>query len=188
MSTDLPTVAIFGGSFNPPHVGHQLAALWVLETQPVSELWFVPCFRHAFDKALAEFSDRLAMCRLAAAALGPRAQVSSIEEELGGASRTAVTLEALQARHPGTAFRLVIGEDILADRSKWHRWDDVERLAPPIVVGRKGCVRSESSELPIELPEVSSTAVRARIAAGQPWDTLVPRAVAGYIRERGLYP
>ena len=65
-------VALFGGSFNPPHVAHQLAALYVLETAPVDELWFVPAFEHAFGKPLAPFDDRLAMCELAAAALGPR--------------------------------------------------------------------------------------------------------------------
>jgi len=64
-------VAIYGGSFNPPHVAHQLAALYVLETQPVDELWFVPCFKHPFEKALESFEDRLEMCRRAAAPLGP---------------------------------------------------------------------------------------------------------------------
>src|SRR4051812_26752381 len=64
-------VAIFGGSFNPPHVGHQLAALWVLETAGVDELWFVPAFVHPFEKALAPFEDRRRMCERAAAALGP---------------------------------------------------------------------------------------------------------------------
>src|SRR3954452_22589054 len=107
-------VALFGGSFNPPHVAHQLVGLYVLETEPVDELWLIPCFKHPFDKALAPFEDRLAMCELAAAALGPRARVSDCERRLGGESRTLRTVKALQAQHPGVELSLVIGGDIEA--------------------------------------------------------------------------
>jgi nicotinic acid mononucleotide adenylyltransferase len=86
-------VALFGGSFNPPHAAHQLVALYVLETQPVDELWFVPTYAHPFGKQLATYEHRIAMCELAAAALGPRARVSQVEAELAArpgfvASRT----------------------------------------------------------------------------------------------------
>jgi nicotinate-nucleotide adenylyltransferase len=182
------TVAIFGGSFNPPHVAHQMACLWVLATQSVDEVWLIPTWRHAFEKQLAPFADRLAMCRLAAAPLGPRVQVSTIEEELAGEhSRTLVTLEALSARHPDVAWRLVIGADILPERGKWYRWEEVERLAPPIVLGRQGYVAPpELGEL-VELPAISSTLVRARVGAGESIASLVPREVASYLGERGLY-
>lgn len=187
------TVAIFGGSFNPPHVAHQLAALVVLETEPVSALWMVPTWRHAFGKSLAPFDDRLAMCQLAARALGPRVQVSDIERELGQAaagagaaprpSRTFDTLEALRARHPDLGFRLVVGQDILAERDAWHRWDDVCRLAPLIVLGRAGTPDAG----PLALPDISSTEVRARVARGESALPLVPRTVMDYIAQRGLY-
>src|SRR6266542_5543401 len=71
-------VAFFGGSFNPPHVAHQLVALYVLETEPLDELWFVPCWKHPFDKALAPYAERLQMCRLAAVGLGARVKVSDV--------------------------------------------------------------------------------------------------------------
>ena len=58
-------IALFGGSFNPPHIGHQMACLYVLETSSCKELWMVPTFRHPFDKALAPFEDRFEMCRRA---------------------------------------------------------------------------------------------------------------------------
>src|SRR5436853_6974273 len=89
-------VALFGGSFNPPHVAHQMAALYVLETAPVDELWLIPAFRHALGKPLQPFEDRLEMCRLAAAALGPRVDVSDVERAIGGASRTLYTLRRLR--------------------------------------------------------------------------------------------
>jgi nicotinate-nucleotide adenylyltransferase len=93
-------VAFFGGSFNPPHVAHQLVALYVLETAAVDELWMVPCLKHPFDKALAPFPQRLRMCELAAAALGPRARVSDIEGRLGGESRTLADHQGLAHRAP----------------------------------------------------------------------------------------
>src|SRR5882762_10166540 len=95
-------VAVFGGSFNPPHAAHQLVALYVLETQPVDELWFVPTYAHPFGKPLAAYDHRLAMCELAAAPLGPRVRVSRAEAELAQrpdfvASRTLDLVEHLAA-------------------------------------------------------------------------------------------
>lgn len=182
------TVAIFGGSFNPPHVAHQLACLYALETQPIDAVWLIPTWRHAFEKQLAPFEDRLEMCRRAAAPLGPRVQVSTVERELAGEhSRTLVTLEALARQHPAHQWRLIIGADILPERGKWYRWEAVERLAPPIVLGRQGYAAPPELGPLVELPGISSTVVRARVAQGEAIDTLVPREVVGYIVERGLY-
>src|SRR6266511_3514070 len=77
-------VGIFGGSFNPPHVGHQMLGLYVLETAAIDELWFVPAFRHALGKPLEPFGHRLKMCERAVAALGARARVSDVEGVIGG--------------------------------------------------------------------------------------------------------
>ena len=182
------TLAFFGGSFNPPHVAHQMVCLYVLETQPVDEVRVVPCHRHPFDKSLAPFADRLEMCRRAMAPLGGRARGSEIEAELGGeSSRTLVTLEALAAREPGTAWRLIIGADILPEREKWHRWGDIERLAPPIVVGRQGYPAPPELGPLVEVSAISSTEIRARVARGEGIDAFVPRQVVAWIRERGLY-
>ena len=60
-------IALFGGSFNPPHVGHMMAAYYVIATRPVDKLWLMPAYRHPFGKRLAPFDDRVKMCELAAA-------------------------------------------------------------------------------------------------------------------------
>src|SRR5436305_7074018 len=135
-------VALFGGSFNPPHMGHELAALYVLETAPVDELWFVPTFKHAFEKALQPFEDRQHMCELAARALGPRARVSDIERDLGGESRTLRTVRALEARHPEHRFQLVVGADLVGEIDGWWGADELRREVPFIVVGRSGAARA----------------------------------------------
>jgi nicotinate-nucleotide adenylyltransferase len=176
-------VALFGGSFNPPHVAHELAALYVLETAPVDELWFVPCFKHPFDKALEPFEDRLEMCVRAAAALGPRARVSEIERELGGESRTLRTVKALKQKHPEHSFSLVIGADLEAEVSSWYGAEELRRLIDFIVVGRGGFSGGSGPAM----PEVSSSEVRERLRTGAPVDALVSRSVLDYIRQRKLY-
>lgn len=185
MPTPAKRVGIFGGSFNPPHVAHVLAVHYALLVGPIDELWVVPVFQHPFSKELASFEDRLAMCELAFRGLA-RATVSTVERELGGESLTLRTLERLRELHPTWAFRLVIGSDVVPDLPKWHRFDRIAELAPPLVLERKGATSREARAL---LPEISSTAVRELFAKGalEEVGSLVPHEVVTYVRERGLY-
>jgi nicotinate-nucleotide adenylyltransferase len=183
-------VALFGGSFNPPHVAHQLAALYVLETAPVDQLWLIPCFRHPFEKALERFEDRLRMCELMAASLGDRVKVSDIEARLGGESRTLHTVRALQAEHPDTEFQVVIGSDLVDETNRWFGAEELRQRTSFLVVGRSGAEGEEPGldhEDRVNMPAISSTDVRERLQSGRPADHLVPRRVLDYIRERGLY-
>jgi nicotinate-nucleotide adenylyltransferase len=176
-------IALYGGSFNPPHVAHQLVALYVLETEPVDEVWFMPAFQHAFDKPLEPFAERFRMCELAAAGLGARARVCDIESRLGGPSRTLKTVEKLKGEHPGTEFSLVIGADLLSEVDNWYGADSLRRLVPFIVVGRAG-VRGSG---PVAMPSISSTEIRAALGSGQDARAWVPKSVLDYITSRGLY-
>jgi len=185
-------VALFGGSFNPPHVAHQLVGLYVLETQPVDELWFVPTYAHPFGKDLIAYDHRIAMCELAAAPLGPRARVSRAEAELAArpgfvASHTLDLVDHLAAA--GHELRLVVGADILADAAKWHRWTDVVARAPLIVVGRTGFpLPPGSAATEVTMPEISATRVRDLLAHGASGVTgLVPGDVLRYIAQHNLY-
>lgn len=181
-----PTLAVFGGSFNPPHVGHVLAVALVLATAEVDRVLVVPTYRHPFAKALAPFEDRVRMCELAMGWL-PRVEVSRVEEELGGDSLTLRTLERLRDAHPGARLRFVMGADLLSESGKWFRFDEVAKLAPPLVLGRAG-FEGPGAPPPL-LPEVSSTEVRRRIARGETegLEHLVPRKVLEHVRARGLY-
>jgi nicotinate-nucleotide adenylyltransferase len=182
------TVALLGGSFNPPHVAHVMAAWWVKATQGVDEVWLLPAWRHPFGKDLAPFPDRVRMCRLAVAGLRG-VKVSTAERELEGdplCGKTVRTLEHLRATRPGLRFALVVGTDILREVTKWYRWDRVQELARVIVVGREGWPEGAPDAAPL-LPRVSSTDVRARLARGDEVAGLVPGAVAEYALRRGLY-
>src|SRR5258708_6526963 len=131
-------IALFGGSFDPPHVAHQMACLYALSTQGVDEVWMVPCYQHPFDKRSAPFGHRAAMCRLAAALLAPRVRVSTIEEERGGPSYTLLTVQELRRRHPEHRFSVMIGADLLRERERWYGWPELRRLADFLVIGRAG--------------------------------------------------
>ena len=186
MATSGRTAAIFGGSFNPPHVGHVLAAAYVRAVYAVDEVLVIPVFDHPFDKELVPFAARLEMARLAMESVAG-ITVSDIEQQLGGESRTLYTIEALLKQQPQRALRLVVGADVLHDRHKWHRFDRIEALAPPIILGRAGVVHPEAPA-PL-LPEVSSTTVRRLLATGDT-DTcrpLLPAAVLSFIQANRLY-
>jgi nicotinate-nucleotide adenylyltransferase len=179
-------VAVFGGSFNPPHVAHVLACALVRSVEEVDRLLVVPAYKHPFAKPLEPFDDRVVMCELAMAWI-PGVEVSRVEEELGGESRTLRTLEHLAKANPTWTLRLVIGADLLVEAPRWFGFDAIAKLAPPIVLGRTGVhVPGATQAL---LPNVSSTQVRAAIARGA-WieaAQLVPRAVLAHVRAKGLY-
>jgi nicotinate-nucleotide adenylyltransferase len=180
------TVALFGGSFNPPHVAHVLAVAYVLAVHDVDRVLVVPAYQHPFAKALAPYDDRVKMCELAMGWL-PRVDVSRVEENLGGESRTLRTVEHLARAHPAWSFRLLMGADLVVESPKWHGFETIKKIAPPIVLGRAGVPLAGGP--PPFLPEISSTAVRAHIAAGE-WDAVapfLPRAVLEHVRARSLY-
>lgn len=178
-------VAFFGGSFDPPHICHVSMVELALESGAVDEVLAVPCFNHPLAKEVSPFAHRFEMARLAFVPLGSRVRLSRLEEELGGAGRTLETLEELTRRHPEVCFRLLIGADILQERDDWYRFDEVQKLAPPLVVGRDG-YPGEGEGGPV-LPDVSSATIRGLVRQQQPFAHLVPFGVAAYIEKHGLY-
>jgi nicotinate-nucleotide adenylyltransferase len=179
-------VALFGGSFNPPHVAHQMVALYVLETASVDQIWFVPTWKHPFHKPLAPFDNRLRMCELAVKSLGARARVTEIERTIGGPSRTLNTVRRLRKLHPSHNYSLVIGSDVADEVPSWYRSADLQALVPFIVVGRRAA-KGAADHSAVTMPEVSSTEVRSLLRAGKSPEGLVPRAVLDYIYRHGLY-
>jgi nicotinate-nucleotide adenylyltransferase len=178
-------VALLGGSFNPPHVGHLMAAYWTLATQPVDEVWMMPVFHHAFHKVLAPFEHRVRMCELACADL-KNVQVTRVEEEVGGEGWTWMTLEHLKKTRPELELSLVVGSDLMMERDKWKRFDHILEMATLIVIHRAGYEVPEATG-PV-LAELSSTEIRRRFGAGESVSQWVPRSVEAYAREHGLYP
>ena len=178
-------VALLGGSFNPPHVGHLIAAGFVRATQPVDEVWLMPAHRHPFGKELAAFEHRVKMCEALCADTSGWLKVSQAERDVPGEGRTVDTLEHLRRVYPTAAFTLVIGSDILADLPKWKAFDRIQQLAQVLVLNRAGHPAPGAFGPP--LVEVSSTEIRSAFARGEEPVGLVPRAVLDYAREHRLY-
>ena len=180
------TIAIFGGSFNPPHLAHVLAATVVLSRFAIGRLLVVPTYQHPFAKSLVPYEDRVKMCELAMGWI-PKVEISRVEEELGGESRTLRTIEHLKTANAGEDLRLVMGADIIVESNKWYGFDRIVELAPPIVLGRVG-VSFEGAPPPI-LPAISSTEVRKKIAEGRLGELqeYVPKDVLAYVESHGLY-
>jgi nicotinate-nucleotide adenylyltransferase len=183
-------VAFYGGSFNPPHVAHVLAATYLLTVGAFDRILVVPVCQHAFDKPLADFAPRVRMCELAMSFL-PKVEVSSVEGKLEKPNWTVATLEYLKREQPNWRWRLVVGADQLADTDKWRGFDRLVALAPLYVLGRVGV--SHPSAPPPVWPGISSTEVRRLLQQrGEPsvdaeLERTVPRSVLDYIREQGLY-
>ena len=123
-------VAVFGGTFDPIHEGHVQLALQFARRLKLDEVLLVPTFvpPHKLKADMAAAEDRLAMCRLVAAA-HPKLKVSDMEITRGGASFTVDTLETLEGQYPGTEWYLITGADMFLTLGTWWRFEDIAELA-----------------------------------------------------------
>jgi nicotinate-nucleotide adenylyltransferase len=173
-------IAVYGGSFNPPHIGHAMVASYLWWTGKADQVWLVPAFDHAFDKALAPFELRLELCRKVAYRLGPWCQVSNLEASLSAPSYTIQTLDALSAIHPEHRFHWVAGADILATLHLWKDWKRIKNEYGLILVGRAGYPEVQGAPV---FPDFSSTEIRNRLKTGEPVDSLVDSSLLPLLLE-----
>ena len=181
-------IAVYGGSFNPPHKSHADVASWIVRSGAADRVWLVPVFEHAFEaiheKKLAPFSMRMKWCSDLADSLGAGVEVSDVESKLPAPSYTVDTLQYLARKFSKDTFHLVIGADILEQTKSWKLWGEIMKDFAPIIVGREGYANPELlyPGSPI-FPAVSSTEVRGRLRRGDPIDELVPDVIAKSLQE-----
>lgn len=181
-------VAVYGGSFNPPHVGHAMVVAWLLWTGQAEAVWIVPVYRHAFeglhDKSLAPFALRVAWCGALASHIvpegDPRVRVLPVEGELPVPSFTIDTLRHLARLHPDARLRPVVGADVVPQLPRWREWATLREQFPPLVVGRPGHPVPADS---VVFPDVSSSDIRRRLRTGAPVAHLLPAAVAALVAQ-----
>lgn len=171
-------IGVYGGSFNPPHVGHAMVAAWLRWTARVDEVWFVPSYAHPFEKRLTDHALRMRWCEALTSELGSGFRVDGIEADLPKPSFTIDTLNTLAERHPEHRFRLVVGADVLPTTAKWKDWASIAARFAPVVVGRVGYPAVEGV---VAFPDVSSSEIRDRLRRGLPVDHLVPASVLALI-------
>lgn len=183
-------IGIFGGTFDPPHLGHFLAAVDAAESLALDRVIWVPAAQQPLKGADASGAEhRLAMTRLAAEG-DARFSVDALELDRGGLSFTVDSLRAFRERYSGAALFLLIGTDAAALLPKWREPETIRALAEIVVLTRSG----DGFSLPVGVTalstrrvDISATEIRARVAAGRSIQGFVPDAVAAYIAAHGLY-
>lgn len=187
-------IGVFGGTFDPPHVGHLVTAINVaheLDLDPVILMVANVPWQKLGTRSITPARDRLAMVRAAVADV-PRLVAGDHEIRAGGNSFTADTLLTLTLEHPGAELFIVLGDDAAAGIHTWERADEVIVRARLVVVDRPGqpvALDPAINWLRVEVPrlEVSSTDLRSRWTDGRPLEYLVPEDVLDVVSERGLY-
>lgn len=194
MSGTVSNIGLFGGTFDPPHTGHLIAAQDASDSLHLERFIFVPAAAppHKRDEAVTAASLRLEMLR-AAVADDPRFEISTVELERTGPSYTVDTLRSLAAQYGGARLHLFIGVDQVREFATWREPDEILELADVVMLTRAGQGESGTEAafvrrvVAVTRVDISSTLIRERVAAGRPIRYLVPDAVAEIIAREGLY-
>jgi nicotinate-nucleotide adenylyltransferase len=198
-------LGVFGGTFNPVHLGHLILAEQCREQGRLDQVLFVPAPRppHKQDTELASYAQRVEMLALATSGQ-PAFRVDELEKDRPGPSFTVDTLQQLRERHREAEMFLIIGSDTLRDLPQWYQPVRILELAGLLVVPRPGWSILGEAEvkktlaLPdsfslccqtceIPLIDIASRDLRRRIAQGRSVRYMIPRAVEAYIQDKNLY-
>jgi nicotinate-nucleotide adenylyltransferase len=187
-------IGVFGGTFDPPHVGHLVTAVNVRHALSLDRVILMVAnvpWQKVGQRDITPAEDRLAMVEAAVQEVD-RLEAGDHEIRFGGHSYTADTLAWLAEEHPGAHLYTIVGDDAAAGIHTWERVDEVLSRSRMVVVDRPGervTLDASIDWIRVEVPrlEVSSTDLRTRCQDGRPLDYLVTDPVLDVIRERGLY-
>lgn len=194
----MAAIGIMGGTFDPVHIGHLIAAETALDKCGLDEVWFIPSYAPPLkdNEPGADSRNRYRMVE-EAVRTNPSFRVLDIELERGGTSYSYDTALELTSQYPDTRFSYIIGSDRINDLPRWHRIEELAELVSFI-----GLERPETPAGPDGLPDylrkkltlaamppigISSTDIRDRLKAGQSIRYLVPEGVREMIRRNGYY-
>jgi nicotinate-nucleotide adenylyltransferase len=188
---------VFGGTFDPIHVGHLVAAVNARDALKLDRVILMVAnvpWQKAGSRVVSSPDDRLALVE--AAVGGVRGlEASRLEIDRGGESYTADTLVEMQAADPDDELFLIVGWDVAESLTTWERYEEIQGLATLVVVNRPGSPRPRRlaargwrvEEVTVPNLEISSTDLRARAADGRPLDYLIPEGGVRCIRARHMY-
>ncbi len=186
-------IGLLGGSFDPPHIGHLLAASDAHESLRLDRLLFIPAAVQPLKagRTTARTDQRLAMTKMLVDG-DPRFDVDAIEMDRGGLSYTVETLTALKQRWPSAELFWLVGADIVSTFAQWREPERIVELATVVVLERAGDFADRALPagmrcLPTRRIDVSSTEIRQRVNEGKSVRGFVPDAVADFIAAERLY-
>lgn len=189
-------IGVFGGSFNPPHIGHLILAQCAFEHFGLDTVLLVPTFVSPFKEGETQVSAELRSEMVALAISdNPRLQGEYWEAMHPGVSYTVDTLRHLRQQHPDATLHLIMGADTFREFHLWKQPEDILAMARLCVAERPGSSIADATHefthaaLPFAMPllDISSSAIRARVRAGASIQYLVPWAVKIFIEAQGLY-
>ncbi len=194
-------LGLFGGTFDPVHLGHLIVAEQCREQCDLDAVWFIPAGSppHKRDATITDGKMRANMLEFAVAGM-PQFAVSQMELDQPGLTFTVDTLRKLHDEDPNRDLFFVIGADSLSELPTWRELDKIAELATIVVTNRgerplpsfdslglADAIASRLQTVTIPGIDLSSSSIRDRVAAGQSIRFMVPRAVEAYIAEHGLY-
>ncbi len=183
-------VCLFGGTFDPPHLGHITMAESVIERLGVDEVWFIPTYLPPLKKReVTPSHHRLEMLKRLLRNK-ENFKIETIELERKGRSYTIDTIQTLRSRYPNVIFYFLIGADQVAQLHRWHRIEELMTLIRFIGVERPGYSWDSSfkvERIPAPKVDISSTEIRNMLKAGEKVGSYVPEEVYSYIKEHRLY-
>lgn len=189
-------VGILGGSFDPPHLCHQLLALSFLSLEAIDELWIIPCANHAFKGDLTSFSHRLTMCEIAFRRIA-QVRVLDLESKLKAPSYTIETINAILSERPDLKLLLCLGSDLVDGFHRWHNAHEIarkvtisifERMSYP-VGSLPALLKNAHTHRGYALPDANSTSLRAFLNRRESSSTypFLDLEVFQYIKDHQLY-
>ena len=196
---DKKQIAILGGAFDPPTIGHFKLATYVLDNTDVSKVWIVPCYKHMYGKNMSDFSHRINMCKLTMT--DNRIKIMDIEKLIQSNGQTYDLVQSLFKKYgDAREFSFIIGQDNANDFHKWYNYELLQEMIRFIVVPRKGVCNNGSDwylkpphiylKGSSPIPEISSTEIRQRIKSNDYGSTFFKHMslpVFGYIKQNHLY-
>lgn len=191
-------IAVFGGSFNPPHLGHQIIASQILDFTPAEEVWLTPCYKHTFAKDLASTKHRSLMTKMITSS---KINYSHLEIENKLSGETIELMELLNQKYPEHEFSFVIGSDNLKYFKKWQDWEKLVSHYVFYVFPRPGfdyqlgAFKLDKPAYQFKLiknflvvkSNISSTIIRKKIKKNLSIHNLVPKEIEQYIKKNMLY-
>jgi nicotinate-nucleotide adenylyltransferase len=187
-------IGLFGGSFDPIHLGHLIAAQEVINSKIVEEVWFIPCYKNAFkEKSFASINHRMKLLKIALKGF-KKFKALNIEAIKKTTNYTINTIKELKKKFPEKKFYWIIGSNLIKEFPKWKNAEQILKEVKIIIVPMEnfkaknlGMLKKALIVNPSIKTNISSTIIRERLKKGECVEAIIPLNVLNYIKKNQLY-